>query len=153
MASHNDVNQRLYCCRLQIEHYQQLLEQADLPVMVVHCLAGEAAVYHLQALYTSYLVELSEQYHIAGSFISAEQLSRKLQSSEVSELVLLESDSSSWLSQLLNFSPGVNQPQHLNVIASTVSDASTVLSAAALQATLVELKQLIETQRALSQEW
>jgi uncharacterized damage-inducible protein DinB len=153
MAGQGAVNQRLYCCRLQLDYYQQLLDQAELPISVVSCLAGEAALYHLQAAYKSYLKELAAAYNQPQlDPLSANGLAEVIQTAEINELASLERSSDSWLSEILNFSQSAPAEKRQGVIASVTASTGN-MDLTRLASIFLNLQQLIERQRGLSQEW
>ncbi|MGK0440801.1 MAG: hypothetical protein ACJA0N_000596 [Pseudohongiellaceae bacterium] len=153
MAASGEVNQRLYCCRLQLDYYQQLVAQADLPVSVIYCLAGESSLHHLKALYYAYLKEIAANYNQPQlTPQSAIALTDHIQTAEVEELSSLESTDGSWLSELLQCRQSEAVTRHPGVIMSSVA-ADTALDVNVLRLTLDELKLLISRQRELTQEW
>ena len=158
------VNERIYCCRLQLEYYRQLLLDAKLPVQLIERFAGEALIFHLRSLYRCYLVELALSYQgPERDFENAQALSVTMQdlnvtAAEIKELVVLEEDSNSWLSRLLmaplmSYQPIKRQVSSSGIPVLQVSSAQKVMNADFLATALDTLVAIIESQRSLSQEW
>ena len=159
----DEVNLRLYCCRLQLEQYQQYLNAAELPLTVIRHLAGEAACIHLQRCYQAYLLELGQAYNVsAAGCCSAQPLAalmaeQGISAAEITQLCELESDAASWLSALLAAAGPVSAPAEVKQqpsaqIRLTALEPS-MLDLEALQTAYESLSQLIEGQRSLTQEW
>lgn len=159
------VNERLYCCKLQLETYLQLNEQASLARRVIERLAGEAMIHHLYALYRSYLTELSliyqgpERDFESASSLAAIMSEKGTQAAEINELLVLEADVDSWLSRLLGASTVVYRPvesqrlSQMGIPLVQLAAAEKVSSIGFLTGAYEAITQLIETQRALSEEW
>ncbi|WP_019530186.1 DUF6586 family protein [Dasania marina] len=159
----DEVNLRLYCCRLQLEFYQQRLAAAELPVNVIRCWAGEAGLAHLQRAYQAYLLELAQAYNVvAAGVTSARQLAplmaaQNIIAAEMTQLCELEANEASWLSRLLAptgaitaaTTPQASSPDQIRLTALMPS----MLDLEALQASHEALSQLIESQRSFTQEW
>ena len=159
----DEVNLRLYCCRLQLQQYEQLLIAADLPVSVIRHLAGEAACLHLQRCYQAYLLELGQAYNVdaagcgsAGSLASS-MAEQGVSAAEISQFCELESDTNSWLSALLAAVGPVSAPTAAVPKSSAqirlMALEPSMLDLEALQTAYESLSELIESQRSLSQEW
>ena len=155
----HEVNQRLYCCKLQLDHYEYLVAQKALPLAVVLSSAGEAALYHLQQAYRCYLQELAALHHLSlSSLSSADELRealavRDIQTAEVAELIQLEHQPQSWLSLIQTQLPlpALTQNAPINSLSAEVQPHAAEIEP--LKAAHHALTALIERQRSLSQEW
>lgn len=161
--AHDEVNLRLYCCRLQLDQYQHYIDEQTLPLQVIEHLAGEAALYHLRACYQSYLKELAATYQlpINESLDSVLPLVSLMSAqghvaAELNQLLQLERQQGSWLALLAEVPSLVASvvkvgPQRSEIRLNQASGTKLALSG--LISTYSQLKQLIESQRNLTQEW
>lgn len=160
----NGVNERLYCCRLQLDSYKRHLDDAQLQKTLIERWMGEATVYHLCALYRSYLLELSSVYNgPVQTFANSNELSvaiaaSNIQTAEINELQCLEQNADSWLSQLLAYSPVPSAPALVNkaftsISIVTVESAQSALEYDFLRQAFQSMESLIDNQRRHSEEW
>lgn len=155
------VNHRLYCCRLQLDYYQSLLREQELPVPVIESMAGESLIYLLQRAFQAYLNELSlslnkgECWHQGLEALADSLAADGIQSSNVSELLTLKSEPDSWLSVLTQKLDVVQVKPVISVAGDIpIRDvAPSLLSEKPLAAAFHGLGELIERQRLTSQEW
>ena len=154
------TNERLYCCRLQLDWYIQQAASATLPTRIIEIACGEGLRSQLIAAYRAYLAELSVTYNGPDAiFSNAAGLNvANIQSAELNELLVLEA-TDSWLSQLLKDAPRShsdrsNKPAKGGDIALFQAPAEqSSLSIDALQHSYLSLKKLIDTHRSHSEEW
>lgn len=154
------TNERLYCCRLQLDWYAQQLNSGLLAPRILEIACGEGLKSQLMTAYHSYLVELCATYNWpVTSFNTAVDLKEATVScAELSELLVLEREDS-WLSRLLDESCSV-------IISDTSLPASggdiqlfqassqqSLLSIEELQSCYLSLKKLIDKHRSHSEEW
>lgn len=154
------TNERLYCCRLQLDWYAQQIDSGLLAPRIVEMACGEGLKSQLITAYRSYLTELCATYNWPTTDAkSAIYLNDKVSdSAELGELLVLETKHS-WLSKLLDESDR-------SLISEASSPASggdiqlfqapsqqSVLSIDKLRNSYLSLKNLIDTHRSHSEEW
>ena len=154
------TNERLYCCRLQLDWYAQQVASATLPTRIIEIACGEGLRLQIIAAYRAYLTELSATYNgPETSFSNATALSAaNIESAELNELLVLEAGDS-WLSQLLNSAIQTHTSHSSTpakggdiVLFQATSEQSSV-SIDTLQHSYLSLKKLIDTHRSHSEEW
>lgn len=161
------VNQRLYSCRIQLQHYAEAINAASIPSNTLEQCYGGACILHLYLSYISYLQELVAQYKINSPVIENAQQVKAIMaeqgnfSLEISELADLE-QADTWLAALITaYEAFVNtQPQAVksakpqaNSIQLHVVDDVTDISLQACEKKYTALSELIQRHRDLYQEY
>ncbi len=100
------TNQKLYFARLQQDLLQQALAEGRFDAEARALACREASIYHLHGAYVAFLQELCRFYKLPLHIDSSEALRLAMAakgqvSPEVTQLQQWESDSGSWLAQLL----------------------------------------------------
>lgn len=156
------VNHRLYCCRLQLDYYQSLLHEQKLPVAVIESMAGESLIYLLQRAFQAYLNELSlslnngECWNQGLEGLVDTLAAEGAESSNITELLTLMEAPDSWLS-VLTQKLDVAQEKPVVSMAGDIPlrrvEQPSMLSEKPLVTAFQGLSELIERQRLTSQEW
>lgn len=159
------VNQRLYFCRLHLDWLDEQLQRQELAKQLVEQALGESIIHHLLLTYRAFLEEIAASYNLAPqSFNTASKLIDALvddqqASAEAQEWLLLEKESSSWLSWLKqlygvqNVVPASNFRQSPDEIVFRELNAAQTVDLALLEGFYQALNEVINRQRNQLQEW